>query len=245
MRKVLSNIAVIIVAYTIGFWAVLIYIFLRCMGRVRISCVGKMPRLRKEMIIISNHPDLLDCMYEIFLVPSLFFRQWLLNPVRFVPWFTPDGRNFTDKWYWAWLRPRAISINRAARARATSEVRKMLRVLTGFKGVIVHFAEGGRTCTYKGKPRQSIRGKEIRPLKPFVGWLWQKTEACLLLVWVENGDVPQKPGKQLFSWPNFKRGSIVVRVGRPIAFSERLRLKTAAELTEIISRNLLMLADQG
>jgi len=237
---------VLTVAYTICLVATVLYLFLRMTGRIEIRSQGGGPRLRPGMLILPNHPDVWDCMAEVFLVPAVFWPQVLLNPIKFMPWFTPDGRNFTDKWYWAWLRPRAIPIRRfrSPGTNGRKEAKNIIGVLNEFKGVIVHFAGGGRDCTYAGELLQSTKGKKMRPLNPIVGRIWAKTKSAILPIWIDNGDFSQQPGKPLFSRPNFKRGKVVITIGRPIEFSEKMGNKGALELTRIISENLLALADK-
>ena len=240
MKKFFTNLAIIIAVYTIGLGVRIVFLVFKQVGRIKIVNPGNFPELKPGMLIVSNHPDLFDCMYEVFLIPALFFPQFYLHPLKLAPWFTLDERNFGN-WYWAWLKPRAIPIRRCVEAGGVREVRKMFDVL--HNGVIIHFPEGGRTCT--GKNFQlSNGGKKIRTLKSSVGWLALKTQATVVTIWVENGEVMHQPGKKLFSWPNFKRGQIVVKFGQPIELNERLMAMSSFELTNVITESLLYLADK-
>lgn len=243
MIKFLANLVVVLVAYTIGLAIGIAMIVGKRIGAVKIFNPENFPKLGTKLAIFGNHSDAWDFMAELFILPALLFPHYLLHPLKLVPWFTPDKHNFTDKWYWAWLRPRAISVERNKGNTAIKEARKMISVLNDFNGVLIHFPEGGRTCTGKNF-LVSSKGKKIRVLKPSAGWLILKTQASVFPVWIENGEAPLQPGKRLFSWPNFKRGPIIVRFGKLMKFSEQLSSKSALELTDIIAKNLLNLADQ-
>ena len=84
----------------------------------------------------------------------------------------------------------------------------------------------------------------IRIPKSSIGRLALKTGSPVWLVWLENGEVSLQPNKKLFSWPNFKRGLIVVKYGEIIEMDENLRATNATEVTDVITKNLLELADQ-
>jgi hypothetical protein len=62
-------------------------------------------------------------------------------------------------------------------------------------------------------------------------------------MWLENGQAPDQPGKKLFSWPNFKRGQIVVKFGKVMEPDKELD-RSPSEITDIIAKDLLELADQ-
>lgn len=245
MKKFLSNIAVVAAMYTVGLSARILFLIFKWSGRITIVNPENFPDLESRMMIVANHSDLFSCMFEIFLIPALVFpiRRILLHPLKSAPWFTPDKRNFTDKWYWAWLRPRAISVQRGKNGKGAGEARKMLDVLGRLKGKIVHFPEGGRTCTGKNH-RRSRRGKPMRELGLSVGWLALKTQAPVWPIWLEHGEVKLHPGKKLFSWPRFGRGPITVKFGKLMRMDEGLMAKSPAELTRVIAKNLLELADQ-
>jgi len=164
-----------------------------------------------------------------------------MHPLTLAPWFTPDRRNFTDRWWWFWLKPMAISVDRDKKN--IGETRKMFDAANERNRVMMLFPEGGRTCT--GKVFQFSRSgkKKIRLLKHSVGWLVLKTQAPVFTMWLENGQVPDQPGKKLFSWPNFKRGPIVIKLGIIIEFYEGIR-EDSSEITSIVAKNLLELADQ-
>jgi len=245
-EKLRENVAVVVIVYTIGLPIVVGVFILTCLGVIKVENPEDRPALEPGMWILPNHNDVWDCMAEVFITPALFFRQWLLHPLTLLPWFTPDGRNFTDNPGWAWLRARAVPIQREKDGetnRTIREARGMVRVLTVLKAVLVHFFEGGRTCTFKGKLLRSKRGKALRPVKPSVGWVWKHSKAKVVLVRIENGEAPQRPGKKLFSWPNFRRGRVIIRFGKPMEFSADLESKSPTDLAKMIEDASLSLAD--
>jgi len=149
MRKILDTLLILFCVYVVGPIIWIIFLILKWTANIKIINPENFPKLRPGMIIVSNHPDLLNCMYEIFLLPAIFFPQIALHPIKLMPWFTLDGRNFTDKWYWVWLKPRAISVQRDKTGGGVRAARKMLSVLGELTGVLIHFPEAGRTCTGK------------------------------------------------------------------------------------------------
>ncbi len=245
MKKFIGKAIFVVAVYTIGFAFWIVFSIFKLIGKVRIVNPDNLPRLKPGTIIISNHPDLMDCMYEIFLIPALFYSQFFFHPLKCSPYFTLDKKNFKDKWYWNWwLGDRAIAIQRGAGNGRVAEAKEIVDVLGVHKGIIVHFGEGGRTCT-GNKFQLSPSGKrKIRPLKPSVGWLVLKTQACVITIWLENGPMIHQPGKRLFSLPKLRRGEIVVKIGKTMEANKKLMAMSPSELTEIISANLLELADQ-
>jgi len=253
MKKFLSNAIVVIVAYTIGTALGIMFLIRKRMGWIRVINPENFPKVNSEsrLVIVSNHSDLCDYMIEVFLVPALLFPQHFLHPLRCTPWFTPDKRNFTDKWYWAWLRPRAIPIMRRkkndngdgeANNNGAGEVRKMLQIIAE-TAVIVLFPEGGRTrngSTFFYNPSGTRR---IRPLNKSTGWLVAKTKATVLTVWTEDVSWFKPPTKKLFSHLRWRR-KITVKIGKPMQFSDNMGDMGSSKLTEVIQSNLLKLADQ-
>ncbi len=243
MKKLFSNIVVVIVAYTIGTTIGIIFLLLKWVGKIKTVNPENFPEVKSRLIIVCNHPDLLDCMLEVFLIPALLFPHHFLHPLKFTPWFTPDKRNFTRKWYWWWLLPRAIPIIRGGKENnGAKEARKMLQVLAK-AAIIVLFPEGGRTRNGDTFLYSPSSGRRMRPLKKSVGWLVLKTKAPVLTIWTEDVSWFKEPTKRLFSRPRWKR-KITVKIGKPMQFSDSLEAMSPSQLTEVITSSLLRLADQ-
>jgi len=248
MKKIFEAIVVTLVVYTIGIAIWLVRLLLQAGGRIKILNPQDFPKGEQKLLIVSNHPDLLDCMYEIFLMPSLLMPRALIHPLKITPWFTPDKRNFTDKIGWAWLKCRAIPIMRAKAGRSygagTREAREMFKVLALEHAIMIPFSEGGRTNSGRTW-LYSKTGRRIRPLKESAGWLALRTGASVLTVWLEEGDSRKNTNapKNLFSWPRFKRGPIKIRFGKLMRAANFGDL-SATDLTKVIQQNLLALADE-
>ena len=241
LQKLLTNLWIIAVMYTFCVVLRLVYLVQRWVGRIEIIAPENFPGYDEpRLLAVSNHQDVYDCMYEVFLVPALFMPlgRILLHPVKSAPWVTPDEQNFMENPVWQVLiGSRAIGVRRGKSGWQSRELRRLYAV----RGIAVTQPEGGRTCTARpGQLVYSKAGRKMRKLKHSVGWLAQHGFS-VWPVWIENGDVPQQPGKRLFSWPNFRRGKVVVKFGRLMRFPEGT--KSATELTAIIEKNLLRLAD--
>lgn len=245
MKKTFKNLIILFFVYGAGaiFWPLAI-VFRFVIRKVWVLNPEDIPKLEPGMLILYNHPDLFECMYEIFLVPCLLAHQVFLHPLKLAPWFTLDGHNFTDKWYWVWLRCRAINICRGVGAveKRAAKAREMLSILKNLVGLIFHSPEGGRTCTRKFTVPSKSRGMLIGKLVSSTGWLASKTRAKILLIWLENGPIKMQPGKKLFSWPNLE-GKVIVKFG-VVELSEELRAQEPADITAFIQERFLELADK-
>lgn len=247
IKKFLNALAIVLVIYTIGTVIFIIFLLLRCAGKIKITNPRDLPRLKPKMIIVANHPDTFDCMYEIFLVPALFWPQMAKHPLRFAPLVAPDARNFTNKPWWIWLRPFATPITRGKKkANGVKEAKEMLTAVKSGR-IMMFFLEPGRTCTYAGKDfllSESGRNK-LRPVVDLVGSaILSIPDVSVITLWISNGDVPVHPGKQLFSWPNFSRGPGIVSIGKAINHGS-LNSCNRHEATIIVAKYLLATADQG
>ena len=246
MKKVIERIMTLVIVYGAGSLIFTFFLALKCAGKVKITDPKRIPQLKPRMIIVSNHPDAFDCMYEIILIPAIFVCQGFLHPLKLAPWFTPDKRNFTDKWYWSWLRFMATPIVRENRTEhdGIHEAIEVRGVMQRQHRVMMYFIEPGRTCTGKKFLLSKRRGKRIRKPANFIGALVSKIpDISVVTAWVETGKTLLQPGKRLFSWPNL-RDAITIRFGEPIKFSDKTGNDAAARLTKKIVENLLDLADQ-
>jgi 1-acyl-sn-glycerol-3-phosphate acyltransferase len=246
LSKVLSYAGIFFMVYVVGLASFVVFLLLKWTGKIRIVNPEKLPKLRPKMIVISNHPDLFDCMYEVFLMPMLFFPAAFLHPIQFAPYFTPDMHNFTDRWYWAWLKPRAIPIKRGNSGRISANkqaIREMKRVLGGFTGWLIHFLEGGRTRNGEDF-LTSEGGKRIRRPSASVGLLVELVDARVLPIWLEQGQEDnKKPTTTLFSPPRFGSGPVVVKIG-PLMCPCNFKNTNPHKITDQIVLKMLKLADQ-
>jgi hypothetical protein len=245
MKKFFLTAIIVFVIYFVGSIIFVIFLMLKCAGKIKISNPRAVPRVKPRMIIVSNHPDALNCMYEIILVPALFILQGFSHPVKFAPRIPADKRNFTDKWYWAWFKPFAIPIVRGKKNNAFHEARVELDEMFGAmaeRGIIISFIEPGRTCTGKEFLYSESGRNCIRVIPDTVGLLASRIEGVSVgLVWVGNGKMVPQPGKKLFSWPNLMQ---LITVGFSEISAELFVGKDSTECTRLVVTELLRLADR-
>ena len=212
---------------------------LRIIGQVKVLHRERQPYWKRKLIIISNHPSLLE---TVILPAFLFFPQAIFNPFFYIPWSTPDKKNFYDKWYWFWIRPVSIPINRRNHENGARTLYDMVRLLEK-KKILIIFAEGGRT--FRGTEFEySEGGKRMRPLENTVGWLIRRTQAHVLPIWVEGTDkVLLNHPTKLFAGINW-RERVTIKVGNVMQFKPTKRIGSAKQIIESITQALLNLADE-
>ena len=246
MRKILNIIPLLFLVYVVGFCAYVSFLVLRAFGKIKIVNLENWPRLEPGMLILSNHPDLLNCMLELLLVPALIFTQFFWHPSKlgFAPYFTPDKANFTNNWWFWWMRSRAISIQRGEDSSGFREAKKIVTVLKD--GILMYQPECGRTCT-GSKWIKSAMGREIRVFKKSLGNIVRHAECPIAMIWLENGgDKPHQQKKRLFSWPTWRdlrKNPIIIKFGIPIS-AGHFQGKDSEYITESITRKFVKTADQ-
>lgn len=240
MKKLLGNIEVLMGVYTMGFATWILVSFLRVVGFVRLN--GKIPRLKPGDVGVCNHPDACNCMLEIFLWPGIFFWQVARHPLKLAPYFMPDHNNFTKRWYWFWLKPFAIPVQRGTDHKVGSEANKMLKIARSKNRVMLLFPGGGRDCTGKIFRHGKNGRNKIRKFKESVALLVLKNSTPIFATWIgEKIPAPDQQNKPLFSIPTFVRGPITINFGGYIEFSKNL---DRSQVTEIIENHVLDLVDQ-
>jgi len=240
-EKIKDKVMFLLFTYPVGILLGIGLFLLRISKRIRIMSPERFPRRKRKIIVVSNHPSLLEPM----LLPALFFREYLFSPFKYAPWSVPDRHNYYDKWYWFFARPRLLPVERGNN-RAGMKVLLRIKEVLDKKGIIIIFPEAGRT--FKGNPSdmlESRRGKKLRRFKPGVGWLVIKTRATILPVWVEGTDkmLPNRAGR-LFSHPRFSEKAII-KIGNPVRFKTNgNRVVKAGKIADAIANILLQLADE-
>jgi 1-acyl-sn-glycerol-3-phosphate acyltransferase len=237
----LTKTYILLVLYPMGIALAMAFLFFRYMGLIRLVHWERFPHRIGKLIVVSNHPSILD----IFLVPVLFYKGYLVNPFRYGPLVIADRRNFYDSWYFFWLRPFMISVERG---KAKSEAAALLRVKRALDQgrIIVIFPEGGRTCKGNNLLR-SPKGATMRPLKESIGLLVAKTSVPVLLIWIKGSDatLPNEDHRLVALW-RLKRKEITIKVGGLMRFNKNQQEdeKASAVITNIISEEMLHLADE-
>jgi len=240
VKRIVNELCLLSITIPIAFFLGVGLTFLDKMGRIRILHKERFPFWKRRLIVVSNHPSLL----ETVIIPILFYPEFCLNPFWYSPYSTPDKRNFYDRWYWFWARPRLIPIDRSNGRSEGRSLRDMKEILDK-QGIIVIFGEGGRT--FKGKEDEflySKYGKRIRRLTNGLGWLVSRTKAHILPIWVEGTDsiLLNHPGK-LFAGINL-RGKASIRIGNILRLNASRRFGSTKQITNKIEEALLALADE-
>lgn len=243
MKKLLSAVVLVIVlllfTYPIGVVIGLVLLYSRWRGYVRIVHPERLPLWQRSVILVVNHPSML----EPILLPGLFLRQFILHPFLFSPWSAPDADNF-GKWYWFWTWPRAVFIPRRDPAAAWKALRRLLLILKGGGTIILH-PEGGRTSSAGNGVLISPKGKRLRPFQPGFSFLAVPTGALVVPVWIEGTDkvLPNSPDRKIMyhCFPRFRGNQIVIRFGRHLRFQ---RNQNRGEINRIVQDALLALADE-
>jgi len=208
-------------------------------GRLKVVHQERIPAWQRNLILACNHPSLL----EPFLIPPLFLREYVLRPSNFLPWSVADKGNFYDPWYFFWLRPRLIPLERGASWRQkysqVTALRKMQNVLEG-GGRIVIFPEGTRTfkAILNGGVRYSKTGKVLGKLSSGAAGIALRCTSTVVPVWIEGSERVLPSGR--FPLPLFWKHRIRITIGEPLSFPKDATLQ---EATEKLARALLELAD--
>ncbi len=243
MKGKAKNFFANILVYIAGFLIGAIFHLFVILGKIKIFHWDRFPKRKTKIIVISNHPSLL----EPLLLPGLFFSQYAFDYFKFAPWSTPDKENFYDKWCWAWIRARSIPIPRNDMFGSSRTLVLMKKILDSEEGIIIYFPEGGRT--FKGTEFSfSKKGRRIKKLKNGIGWLALRTQALILPVWVEGTEyvlpntIWRDDDVNYFPFPRLGE-NIVIKIGDPFIINGK-NVLTKEKATDIITEVLLELADE-
>ena len=215
MRKLLDVTTFILFTYPVGIVIGTTFELLGFVGIVEIVGRKNFPKQRGKIVLVSNHPSLL----EPVLLIGLFFRQYALWP-KYSLW------TLTDKWWYNILvfflvHPRLIPVDRP-RYMGKSESLAAAKQVLSSGGNIIIFSEGSRT--FNGAHHLfSGRGKRILPLRKGIAVLADEPQAVTVPVWVEFSE-----------WRRVK-----INIGTPMHFEGRPR----EEVIEQTTKALLALAD--
>lgn len=206
-----------LLVYTIGLLFAVAYFILRIRGDVKIQ--GKLPKPNgRSLVVVSNHPSTV----ETLLLIGLLSRLYLLSP-RLAPWSTPTMKHFSrlSGRIWNLMQERAILVPEG-RAGLVSWFRRMGEIIGGAEPAItIIFPEGNRTFLTDSVP-VGDSGQRLGPVQPGVATLIAraKVRPLVLPIWVEGADrvMPNSREKLVTGWPQWHRGPIVLRIGKPIDF---------------------------
>lgn len=239
MKKLIEKILLLFIVYTIGVFLGCLFCLLRLIETVRILHKERIPHRQGNLLVICNHPSLL----EVILIPLLFFWDYILHPFILCPISTPDKGNYLDKWYWKWwLRFCAIPIDRSNRNQRREAFFKMKKVLND-GGILILFPEGTRTCNGT-KFLNSNKGNKISTLKGGIGLLISETNSSVLPIWVKDAEkvLPNSPDRKKLYWTFPKLGKqMTIKIGKPVGFRKGL---DPEEIVQEVAAMLLGLADE-
>lgn len=218
----------------------LLLFFLFCLGRLfgRIKVLNEkgmpQPKSLHKTILISNHPSMLD----VFLVPILLYRYFLLSPLKRAPLVVVDRANFYNSiWFWP-LKAVMVPVDRGNKRNQVASLLIMKNAIEQGR-IVVIFPEGGRT--FKGKDGEFLYGKngaKIRRLKNGVSLLVRKTSAEVICVGIKGTD-KMLPNSEKRLWTYIiPWAKVTINIGNPIKFAATA---TKEEITQALSDELLSL----
>jgi len=259
-KKFVTEVKFSVVNYILGPILGIAVCLLESFGRIRFLHFERFPIWETKLIIVSNHPSLL----EPFLLPLAGFPwmnfPWVFSPLwsrikfslswfrelqkefylpkKLVPSNVPDRNNFYDPPYWGLLRVINVPINRNGGASGKiSTILALKETLETGRRVLI-FPEGTRT--YKAMKKSgttTVSGKKLGELKDGAAWLAIKTNARILPIWVEGTDtvLPNDGLPVPRLWHR-----ITIKIGTPFSVQDGKRRQATSEITQA----LLNLADE-
>jgi 1-acyl-sn-glycerol-3-phosphate acyltransferase len=156
---VLRMVGLLAIIWTFGLAFGLIALLLILCGGLRVKGWWRLVKPRRTGVLIAaTHPSV----WEPIILAALYAPIYLVMPWR-TPWSTPDAGNFTNRWYWRWLKLRAVPIPRG-HGRALLLATCQIKALLAQGGTVILFPGGGREA--RGKEFvHSAGGVSIRRLR--------------------------------------------------------------------------------
>ena len=259
-NKIISETRFLTVNYIVAPILGALVCLLEALGRIKFVRFDRFPIWEEKLIIISNHPSLL----EPFLLPLMGFPwmnfPWVFSPLwsrvkfslrwfkelqeefslpkKLIPANAPDKGNFYDPFWLKLLQGINIPVVRNGSAHGRiATISEIVKALENGGRVLI-FPEGTRTFKAVRNGRfKSSNGSELGKPKDGAAWLALKTGARILPVWVEGTD-KVLPNNRLPLPRLWHR--IVIKIGSPFSVNNGTRKET----TSAISQALLELADE-
>lgn len=259
-NKIVRGTLFFVINYIFGPILGIFVCLLEAFGRIKFMYFERFPIWDGKLILVSNHPSLL----EPWILPLIGFPwmnfPWIFSPAwtRFkfsLKWFrelqkefsfqkqlipanVPDKNNFYDPLFIRWLKSINVPADRNGNMHSRIATISALVDILENRGRVLIFPEGTRTFKSAGRHRvRSASGREMGKLKDGAGWLALKTNARVLPIWVEGTD-KVLPNNKL-AVPRLWH-KVTIKIGNPF----NVQGKTRREVTEEITRALLYLADE-
>jgi len=245
-----------LVAPTLG----ILVCLLEALGRIEFLHFERFPIWEEKLVIVSNHPSLL----EPFFLPLMGFPwmnfPWVFSPlwsrIRFsLSWFkelqkefslqkklipanVPDKNNFYDPAYLGLFQGINVPVDRNGGVQGRIGTVLALKKVLENGGRVLIFPEGTRTFKAIQKCEvKSANGSKLGKLKDGAAWLDLKTNARILPIWVEGTEKVLPNNK--FPIPRLWH-TLTIRIGIPFFEQENTRKEATSE----IAQALLELADE-
>jgi len=260
-NKLASELRFLVVNYVLAPALGILICLLEAFGRIKFLHFERFPNWEEKLIIVSNHPSLL----EPIILPLMGFPwmnfPWLFSPVwsrikfslswlkelqkefslekKLIPANVPDRNNFYDPPYWRVFQGINIPVDRNGGAHRRISTAMALKKILESGGRVLIFPEGSRT--FKAIQKAGIasgNGKKLGKLKHGAAWLAIKTNARILPIWVEGTDKVLPNNK--FPFPRLWH-RIILKIGTPFLVKGTTREEASSEIT----RALLALADEA
>ncbi len=234
-ESLIDKITILFLLYPFGIILLFFLGLLRALNVINILHKERLSFNKRGLIVISNHPSLL----EPIIIPLLFYKDYLISPIKLRPFSTPDKSNYYDKWYWYWmLRLLSVPIDRGNRRSEVTAFFRMAEIINS-EGILILFPEGGRTDNGTDF-HYSRKGKRIRILKQGIASLISRTGASVLYIWVEGAEKVMPIVKdKLYVRPRL--GRVFIKIGKTVNFEKHI---SKEKIIQQIQTDLLELADE-
>lgn len=233
---------------------------LEAFGRIKFLHFERFPIWEEKLIIVSNHPSLLEpVVLPLMGFPWMNF-PWVFSPVwyrfkfclgwfrelqkefslqeKLIPANVPDKQNFYEPPYWRLFQGINIPVDRNGGAHGRIGTIMALKEILESGGRVLIFPEGTRTFKAIKKSRiTSANSRELGKLRDGAAWLALKTNARILPIWVEGTD-KVLPNNKLPLPRLWHR--IIIKIGNPFIVQGDTRKEATLEITQA----LLELADE-
>lgn len=253
-NKLINETRFFIVNYFLAPTLGILVCLLEASGRIKFVHFERFPIWDGKMIMVSNHPSLL----EPVILPLIGFPwmnyPWLFSPLwarirlslnwfdelkkefalqkKLIPANVPDKNNFYDPLYLRLFRGINVPVDRNGGVRGRSNGVLALKKILGNGGRVLIFPEGTRTFKAVHKSILSNgNGKALGKLKDGAGWLATKTNAKILPIWVEGTDrvLPNNKPPVPRLWHR-----VTIKIGSPFLIQGNSREQATTEITQAL-----------
>jgi len=258
--KLISEIRFFVVNYLLAPILGILICLLEAFGRIKFLHFERFPIWEERLIIVSNHPSLLEPVilpvigFPWVNLPWVFSSLWSrikfslswLKELRkefslhkkLLPANVPDKNNFYDPPYLRLFQRINVPVDRNGGAHGRISTVLALKKILENGGRVLIFPEGTRTFkTIEESRVRSASGKELGKLKDGAAWLALKANAKILPIWVEGTDKVLPNNK--FPLPRLWNG-IMIKIGSPFLVEGGTRQEATLEITQAF----LELADE-